>query len=91
MNKQVLAIMIPVLAVFFTGLVVLSRAAIGLALARHIGGDRQSVDDVHQHLVDMQSELQALRQELTETQERLDFTERVIANQVEPGRVGPPA
>jgi hypothetical protein len=38
----------------------------------------------------MESEVAALRQELTETQERLDFTERVLAQNAETRRVAPP-
>ncbi|MCL4864939.1 MAG: hypothetical protein KJZ47_03530 [Gemmatimonadales bacterium] len=86
MDKQALAVMIPVLAVFFTGLVVLSRTVIGKAIARRIGGDQQTGDDVHQHLVELETEVALMRQELTETQERLDFAERLLAKRDE--RVG---
>jgi len=85
-DKQALAVMIPVLAVFFTGLVVLSRTVIGKAIARRIGGDQQTGDDVHQHLVELETEVALMRQELTETQERLDFAERLLAKRDE--RVG---
>jgi len=34
-------------------------------------------------------EVSALRQELSEMQERLDFAERLLAQRPEPGRVGP--
>lgn len=89
MDKQELAVMIPVLVVFFTGLVVLSRTAIGQALARRIGGDHQAPDDIHQHLLEVQAELQTVRLELAETQERLDFAERLIARHPAAGQVGP--
>jgi len=53
-----------------------------------------------EHQTDIQAELQAglealeievgkLRQELSETQERMDFAERVLAQRSEPRRVGP--
>ncbi len=37
----------------------------------------------------LETEVSRLRQELSETQERLDFTERVLAQRPETGRVGP--
>ncbi len=37
----------------------------------------------------LEVEVGRLRQELSETQERLDFTERVLAQRPETGRVGP--
>lgn len=89
MDKQALAVMIPVLAVFFTGLVVLSRTVIGKAIARRIGGDQQTGDDVHQHLVELETEMAAMRQELLEAQERLDFAERLLARPDDGVRVGP--
>ena len=91
MDKQALAVMIPVLAVFFTGLVVLSRTVIGKAVARRIGGDQQTGDDVHQHLVEIETEMAAMRQELLETQERLDFAERLLARQDDGARIAPVA
>lgn len=89
MDKQALAVMIPVLAVFFTGLVVLSRTVIGKAIARRISGDQQTGDDVHQHLVELETEMAAMRQELLEAQERLDFAERLLARPDDGVRVGP--
>ena len=38
----------------------------------------------------LKNELQTLRMELSETQERLDFTERVLAKRPEGPRVSPP-
>ena len=37
----------------------------------------------------LEAEVSKLRQELSETQERLDFAERLLAQGREPGRVGP--
>jgi len=88
LDKQALAVLIPVLAVFFGGMVVLSRTAIGLALARRLGGDPGGGDELHQHLAEVQAELAELRGELARTQERLDFTERLLARHSEPPRLG---
>mgnify|MGYP000617677289 CR=1 FL=1 len=92
MAKQALAVMIPVLSIFFVGLIVFANTAIGKALARRIGGEAhpQLEQDVHQHLLDVQSDMAAMRQELLETQERLDFAERLIARQSEAKVLGAP-
>ncbi len=79
MDKQELAVLIPVLFVFFMGLVVLSQTAIGKALARRIGGDERIPRALEGELRDLRLEVDALRSELMETQERLDFTERQLA------------
>jgi len=71
--------MIPVLAVFFSGLVVLSKTAIGRALARRIGGEEGVPAALEGEVRELRLELDALRGELMETQERLDFTERQLA------------
>jgi hypothetical protein len=36
----------------------------------------------------LEAEVQSLRQDLTETQERLDFAERMLAKQKQPGQLG---
>ena len=36
----------------------------------------------------LEAEVQSLRQDLTEAQERLDFTERMLAKQKQPGQLG---
>jgi predicted nucleic acid-binding Zn-ribbon protein len=79
MDKQTLGVLIPVLAVFFCGLIALSRTAIGKALARRIGGEENVPAALEGELRELRSELDALRGELMETQERLDFTERQLA------------
>lgn len=79
MNKQELAVLIPVLAVFFVGMVALSRTMIGKALARRIAGDVEEGRALAAELESLRLEVAELRGELSETQERLDFTERMIA------------
>jgi len=79
MDKQALGVLIPVLAVFFAGMVALSRTAIGKALARRIGGEEGVPAVLEGELRELRSEVDALRGELMETQERLDFTERQLA------------
>lgn len=79
MDKQALGVLIPVLGVFFIGMIGLSRTVIGKALARRIGGEEGIPAALESELREMRSEIDALRGELLETQERLDFTERQLA------------
>jgi uncharacterized membrane protein YfbV (UPF0208 family) len=77
MDKQVLALLIPILAlsipvvgIIFTGLVKLQRArAEGRA-------DPALLAEVE----DLRHEVQQVRAELAEVQERLDFTERLLTS-----------
>ena len=80
MDKQELAVMIPVLAVFFAGLVAFSMTAIGKAMARRIGGDAGHTPALEGEVRELRAEVDALRGELMETQERLDFAERLVAS-----------
>ncbi len=77
MDKQSLAVMIPVLAVFFIGIIAVSKTMIGHAIARRIGGE--SGGDLEQRLAAVERELDGLHHELAETHERLDFAERTLA------------
>ena len=77
MDKQTVAVfipilifLIPVLAVTFNGLTKLARAK---AETRSVDGD--ALDRIAQ----LESEMDHMRQQLTETQERLDFAERLLA------------
>ncbi len=56
-----------------------------LRLRRRAGGD-----DVQGQLDALEAEVVAIGQELTETQERLDFTERMLMQEREMRRVDPP-
>ena len=70
--------MIPIVGIIFGSLVLIARSPIGQAMARRISGEGRMSEDVHQHLTEVQAELEALRGELAETQERLDFAERLL-------------
>ncbi len=65
---------------FFWGVVQVSRSPVGQALARRILGrygenDSEMMAEMH-HLRD---QVDALQQQLVETQERVDFTERLLS------------
>mgnify|MGYP001811913339 CR=1 FL=1 len=71
-------------------LIALSLSPIGRALADRIKGGRggqsgdvmQQLEETQGHVLD---ELDALRQEVADVQERLDFTERLLASQRDAG------
>lgn len=73
-----MGVLIPIMAIFFGGMVILSKTAIGSAIARRIGGDVAD-HDMEERLLEMRHELDQVRQELAETQERVDFAERALA------------
>jgi hypothetical protein len=67
------------------GLVLISRSQIGAAIAHAIranstDGDEEGLAQLGQELGEVKRQLEAMRLELTETQERLDFTERLLTS-----------
>jgi hypothetical protein len=86
--QHILPFMIPIFGIVFGSMVLIARSPIGHAIARRISGERGVPEDVHQHLLEVQSELESLRAEVAETQERLDFAERLLLKGAErtPGR-----
>jgi hypothetical protein len=74
------------------------HAALGLAFglwaqrlrqSRGGGSELQGESELQPRLEALEFEVSDLRRELSETQERLDFTERVLAKGQESRRVGP--
>jgi len=67
----ILIFLIPVLAVTFNGLTKLARAK----------ADRQGAvgGDALERITELESAMQHVQQQLSETQERLDFAERMLA------------
>lgn len=73
MDAGSLALMIPIAAI-------VSGALVKIAKVRAASGSLgDSAEEIHRRLDGMEQECAALRQELVETQERLDFTERLLA------------
>lgn len=66
------------------GLVCIFRGPVGQALARRIGGHADHLED---EVLELRDAVAGLADELRETQERLDFTERMLA--AGPDRVTP--
>jgi hypothetical protein len=80
MNPAELALLIPIVAIICGTIVKLTRTrqdAAGLPA------------ELHHRLEALEAEVGALRQELGETQERLDFTERLLAQDKGVNRLGP--
>ncbi len=72
-----MGVMIPILAIFFVGMIGLSKTAIGQAIAHRIGGGAGD-GDLEERVQELRQDLDHVRQELAETQERVDFTERTL-------------
>jgi hypothetical protein len=61
-----------------------------LRMRRDTGQDQTSLGATENERLELlEDELTRLRQELSETQERLDFTERMLAQRQDPRRVEP--
>jgi peptidoglycan hydrolase CwlO-like protein len=75
---EALVVTIPLIVVGAGGLLLLSRSRLGAAVAGRIAGDSRY--SASQEQVDaLQDELAALRNQLSETQERVDFAERLLS------------
>jgi hypothetical protein len=78
-----LFLMIPVLGLAIVGVVVLGRSRLGEALARRIAGGRYD-PGTDEQLAALQEEVGVLRHQLQETQERVEFTERLLSRPTSP-------
>lgn len=89
MDKQVVALLIPIAAlaiptaaIIMHGMLKLARVRVEEAKAR-----AGAVDEGSAEATALRDEVADLRHELGEVQERLDFTERVLAQQKDDGRL----
>ena len=67
--------LIPIISILVGGAWMISRGPVGRAYANRISGGGAEVQQQLDHLTD---EVARLSQELSETQERLDFAERLL-------------
>jgi hypothetical protein len=77
-------------------LFLLAVSPVGRAIADRIRGagtglPRDVADRIRDSQIEMMDEVESLRREVTELGERLDFTERVLAQQREPPQLPPNA
>ena len=70
---------IPILGMLIGGFVIFAKSDIGRALAQRLGGNRDGDAELRSELEALRGEVEALRGDLVETQERLDFSERLLA------------
>jgi hypothetical protein len=74
---RMLGPMIPLFAISIVGVLVLSRTRIGEAIARRIGGDARD-PRWEAELEALEDEVARVRGQLGETNERLEFAERLL-------------
>lgn len=66
------------------GLVNIFKGPVGQAMARRIQGGHHSGDsELAGELFELKGQVESLQQRLAETEERLDFSERLLANRTE--------
>jgi septal ring factor EnvC (AmiA/AmiB activator) len=85
--EGLLGVMIPVLALSIGGVLLLSRSRLGEAVTRRIAGERHE-PEFEAQLDGVQAEVSQLRAQLAETQDRLDFAERMLTR-LDTDQVGP--
>ena len=81
--EDVLAMLIPLIPITVGGIWVFGHTAIGKALVHRIEGrrpmDDQDLDTIHEEVLQLREAIEMLRQEQLETNERIDFTERMLS------------
>jgi hypothetical protein len=88
MDPDIIHGVVAFLVLTIVGLVVLGRSRIGEALARRIAGEHHD-PEFEEQLLALQEDVAALRGQLHETQERLDFAERMLARPGPQGELRP--
>lgn len=78
MDRHALAIFIPIIVMGFTGLIAFSYTPLGRALARRLGGQAAN-PELDERVAQLETDLEAVRHELADSHERIDFTERALA------------
>ena len=92
MDKQIFALLIPIIALGSVGLIAFTFTPLGRALAKRLSGQAGS-PELEDRVARLEADLDATRAELAESQERIDFTERALAQVKEQQRLpkGPAA
>ncbi len=72
------------------GVVKIATGPVGQALARRLQGKTADDDELRQEMAWMREQLEDVQGQLADTQERLDFTERMLAQRAQPERLPGP-
>ena len=83
--EGILALSIPIISILTFGAVFISRGPIGQAMARRLAG--HSADEPSDEILELREQVDLLRTELGDVQERLDFAERLLARGRDPERI----
>ena len=79
MDKQSLAMLIPIIALSIPVVAIAMNGLIKIARYRAMGSGAESGGELPGRVDALEQEVDVLRHELTETNERLDFAERMLA------------
>ena len=85
--------LVPIVVFVMLGLVGVSFSPMGRALARRIGGEAGALQGGQRDTAELEAlhgDMADLRRELDEVQNRLDFTERLLAQAKERGLLNAP-
>ncbi len=80
MNPGALGALIPIVAIV---------AFAAVRIARIFAGGSRAAPDVSQRIEELEQTVQALQRELADTQERVDFAERLLAKGKDERGIGP--
>jgi hypothetical protein len=83
--EGILALSIPIISILTFGAIFISRGPIGQAMARRLSG--HSADDSSDEILELREQVELLRTEIGDVQERLDFAERLLARGRDPERI----
>ena len=79
MNPDAVFALIPIFGILVVGFAMFTRSHLGHALAERIAGKSGGSPELESEVRELRGEVDVLRAELTETQERLDFAERLLS------------
>lgn len=92
MDRQTMAVMIPVIVMLIPlSAVILNGWQKIIKLRIEEAKVRAGADGSHQQIDDLRADVEQLRRELGEVQERVDFTERLIARNTERDKLPGPS
>ncbi len=86
MDAGAIGALVPVVMFFFGGLWLFSTTTLGKAVAKRIAGGAPP-EDLERRVAELEREADAVRAEMAEAQERLDFAERALAQVKEAKRL----